>query len=262
MSIQGPPFLRSDSPLPGTGERARPSDPRLGSEGLVSHGVGVRVPPIVKICGVRTVAQAQAAAMAGADMVGLVFAPSKRRVTLEQAREITTARYARRPRFVGVFANEAPTVMARIAMEARLDLVQLSGAETPEMCADLDVPYSKVVHPREGMTEADLLHIAIGYEGAAFLLIDAAGTAGSLTQWGGGGVAVDWGVAARAVEQLAQREAPVMLAGGLRPDTVAAAVRAVRPWGVDVSSGVETDGVKDEHKIAAFVAAAKGQQGQ
>jgi len=215
--------------------------------------------PVVKICGVRTVVQAQAAAMAGADMVGLVFAPSKRQVTLEQAREITAAHYARRPRFVGIFVNEEPAVMARIATEARLDLVQLSGAETPEICADLDVPYSKVLHLREGMTEAGLLHIAIGYKGAAFLMVDAAGAAGSVTRWGGGGVTVDWSIAAEVVEQLARRGVPVMLAGGLRLDTVSAAVRAVRPWGVDVSSGVETDGSKDEQKIAAFVAAAKDQ---
>jgi len=215
--------------------------------------------PVVKICGVRTVAQAQAAAMAGAAMVGLVFASSKRQVTLEQAREITAARYARRPRFVGVFVNEEPTVMARIAAETRLDLVQLSGAEPPEECAELRVPYSKVLHLRAGIEAPDLLHIATGYGGAAFLLIDAAGMAGSETQWGGGGAAVDWRVAAEAVEQMGQRGVPVMLAGGLRPETVCAAVAAVRPWGVDVSSGVETDGIKDEQKIAAFVAAAKDQ---
>ncbi len=213
--------------------------------------------PVVKICGVRTVAQAQAAAMAGADMVGLVFAPSKRQVTPEQAREITMARYARRPRFVGVFVNETPAAMARIVMEARLDLVQLSGAEPPEECAALQVPYSKVLHLRDGMEASDLLHIAIGYGRAACLMVDAAGAAGSVTQWGGGGVAVDWRVAAGVVEQLARRGVPVMLAGGLRPDTVSAAVGAVRPWGVDVSSGVETDGIKDEQKIAAFVAAVK-----
>ncbi len=215
--------------------------------------------PIVKICGVRTVAQAQAAALAGADMVGLVFAPSKRRVTAEQAREITAARYARRPRFVGVFVNEDPAVVARIAVEARLDLVQLSGAESPEVCGELRVPYSKVLHLRAGMEAPDVLHIAINYEGAAFLEVDAAGAADSLTQWGGGGVTVDWRIAAQAVEQLARRGVPVMLAGGLRPETVSAAVQVVRPWGVDVSSGVETDGVKDEQKIAAFVSAAKDQ---
>ena len=107
--------------------------------------------PLVKICGVRMLRHARVAAEAGADMVGLIFAPSRRQVTPEEAREITAAAYARRPRFVGVFVDENPDTVGRLAAELRLDLVQLSGQERPDDCATLRVPYMKVVHVREGM---------------------------------------------------------------------------------------------------------------
>src|SRR5579884_1930478 len=106
--------------------------------------------PIVKICGVRTAHHARIAAEAGADMVGLIFAASKRQVTPEEARAVTSAAYSRRPRFVGVFVNEDPDTMGRIASEARLDLVQLSGSERPDACARLRVPYTKVIHVQAG----------------------------------------------------------------------------------------------------------------
>lgn len=208
---------------------------------------------LVKICGVRTVHHARVAAEAGAEMIGLVFAESKRRVTPEEAREITAAAYARRPRFVGVFVNASADEIARLAGEARLDLVQLSGAETPEECARLRVSYTKVIHVGPDMTADDIVARAERYTGAAAILLDSAGTAAA-PAWGGTGRAMDLALAAEVVRTL---DRPVMLAGGLRPETVAAAVQTVRPWGVDVSSGVETDGVKDEAKIAAFVAAAK-----
>lgn len=236
--------------------------------------------PLVKICGLRDVRQARVAAQAGADMVGLVFAPSRRRVTPEQALEITSATYQARPRVVGVFANEDMATIGRLAASLRLDLAQLSGDEPPEECARLRVPYTKVIHVRDGMTASDLLHIAHGYPDAVALVLDTGGvTAGRDGQtgangqtsaggqtgddgdgarrvWGGTGVPFDWSVAAEVVRRAGR---PVMLAGGLRPDNVAAAVRIVAPWAVDVSSGVETDGVKDDEKVRAFVAAARGE---
>jgi phosphoribosylanthranilate isomerase len=226
--------------------------------------------PVVKICGIRTVHQARVAAEAGADMVGLVFAESRRRVTPVEAHEMTAASYVRRPRFVGVFVNEDPDVIGRLAGELRLDLVQLSGDEPPEQCAGLRVPYLKVVHVRSGMAAQDVLRIAERYRDAVAIVLDSGGTrfphppspspcrwrgVGGEGVWGGTGVALDPAIAAEVVRQFSGL---VMLAGGLRPDTVAGAVRTVRPWGVDVSSGVETDGAKDEAKITAFVAAAKG----
>jgi phosphoribosylanthranilate isomerase len=221
------------------------------------------------------------AAEAGADMVGLVFAESRRRVTPAEAHEVTAAAYARRPRFVGVFVNEDPDVIGRLAGELRLDLVQVSGDEAPEECARLQVPYLKVVHVRNGMAAQDVLRIAERYRDAVAIVLDsgdrrqATGDRAGDRRWatgdktdapptayrlppiayGGTGLAVDPAIAADVVRQFSGL---VMLAGGLRPDTVTGAVRAVRPWGVDVSSGVETDGTKDEAKITAFVAAAKG----
>jgi phosphoribosylanthranilate isomerase len=238
--------------------------------------------PMVKICGVCTVHQARVAAAAGADMVGLVFAESRRRLTPAEAHEVTAASYVRRPRFVGVFVNKDPDVIGRLAGELRLDLVQLSGDEAPEECAGLRVPYLKVVHVRSGMAAQDVLRIAERYRDAAAIVLDSGGTCfphppspspstwrggtslpspgsrgggGGEGVWGGTGLAVDPAIAADVVRQF---NGLVMLAGGLHPETVAGAVRAVRPWGVDVSSGVETEGAKDEAKITAFVAAAKG----
>ncbi len=207
--------------------------------------------PVVKICGVRSVRHAQAAAEAGAEMVGLVFAPSRRQVTVEEAKAITGAAYARRPRFVGVFVNERPDTVEAVANDLGLDLVQLSGDESPEDCARLRVPYTKVVHVRDDMAAPDVLHIISKYPGAEAILLDSAGT--GLTAWGGTGIRLDPDLAAIVVRETDRK---VVLAGGLRPDSVAEAVAAVKPWGVDVSSGVETDGVKDEAKIATFVAAA------
>jgi phosphoribosylanthranilate isomerase len=229
--------------------------------------------PVVKICGVRTVHQARVAAEAGADMVGLVFAESRRRVTPAEAHEVTAAAYVRRPRFVGVFVNEDPDVIGRLARELRLDLVQLSGDEPPEQCAGLRVPYLKVVHVRSGMAAQDVLRIAKRYRDAVAIVLDAGGRPIGLqpdrdrtdapptayrpppTAYGGTGLALDPAIAADVVRQF---NGLVMLAGGLRPETVVGTVRAVHPWAVDVSSGVETDGAKDETKIIAFVAAAKG----
>jgi len=221
------------------------------SMGIAASGSDV---PVVKICGLKTIDHAYAAAEAGAAMVGLVFAPSKRRATLDEARAIVAASYVRRPLFVGVFANAAPDEVMATARAVGLDVAQLSSAETPQDCAALTMPYSKVVHVREGMTADDVLHIANQYSRAHYIVLDRAGVPGSLTAWGGGGLPADWGVAAEVVRRL---DHPVMLAGGLRPETVAAALAATVPWGVDVSSGVETDGVKDKKKIAAFVSAAK-----
>ena len=131
--------------------------------------------PLVKICGVRTVHQARVAAEAGADMVGLVFAESRRRVTPAEAREVTAASYVRRPRFVGVFVNEDPDVIGRLAGELQLDLVQLSGDEAPEECARLRVPYLKVVHVRSGMAAQDVLRIAERYRDAVAIVLDSGG---------------------------------------------------------------------------------------
>jgi phosphoribosylanthranilate isomerase len=208
--------------------------------------------PLVKICGIRELRHARAAAEAGADMIGFVFAESRRRITPEQAHEIACAPYARRPRFVGVFVNEDPAELARLAAKVRLDLVQLSGDESPTYCEGLRLPYLKVLHVRDEMSAEEVAQAAALYPAAAAIVLDAAGSGSN--RWGGTGLSIGPALAAAAVRLIGR---PVMLAGGLRPQTVAEAIRAVQPWAVDVSGGVETDGVKDEVRIAMFVAAAK-----
>jgi phosphoribosylanthranilate isomerase len=239
----------------------------------------------VKICGLTAPEHARAALEAGADFIGLVFAErSRRRVTVEQARGILAAlpprheppllalplraghtgvlwfeRCAgaledllerRRPLVTGVFADQPATLVNSIADTLALDLIQLSGHERWEDCLLLRRPVIKCerVGP-EDTARAILARVDAGT--ASMLLLDTA-LPGEL---GGTGQTFDWDVAAAAARQM-----PLMLAGGLTPANVAEAVRIVRPWGVDVSSGVETDGVKDAAKIAAFVRAARGER--
>jgi phosphoribosylanthranilate isomerase len=219
---------------------------------------------LVKICGVSEPKHARAAASYGADLIGVVFAPSRRQVTMGQGRRIAEALgersgpptapavdavearlQAARPLLVGVFADQDADTINGIAEECALDLIQLSGSEPWEMCELLERPVLKCLKVRQGQPAAEVL---ARVRGGALLLLDPH-VEGS---YGGAGVTLDWDVAAEVA-----REQPVMLAGGLRPDNVALAVRTVRPWAVDVSSGVETEGVKDVSKVRAFIKAAK-----
>lgn len=200
----------------------------------------------VKICGVQDEAAALAAAAAGADAVGLIFAPSPRRVDLAQARRIADAL----PPFVtrvGVVVNESPDRLRALIDGVRLDAVQLHGDETPQDCAAvraLGVTVIKAVAVAGPLDPARLLALPVA---AVLLDTHRAG------QRGGTGQPFDWTLA----EPVA-RAMQVILSGGLRPDNVAAAIAAVRPYGVDASSGVETGGRKDPAKIRAFVEAARG----
>ena len=221
-------------------------------------------PPLVKICGLREIAHVDVAVASGADLIGAVFAESPRRVSLEQARAIrarlgpripilnaeasavTAARKAAgRPLLVGVFADQAPEAINRIAVGADLDLVQLSGGEHPALASRLNRPVLRVLHvgpedsPERLLAEAQRLPPTI-------TLLDTQ----DASRRGGSGRSFDWSIAAAVA---AQR--PLMLAGGLRPESVAMAVAQVRPWAVDVSSGVEREGRKDSAKIAAFIKA-------
>jgi phosphoribosylanthranilate isomerase len=220
---------------------------------------------LVKICGVSDVAHARAAAALGADFVGMVFAPSRRQVTLGQAKRITDGLRAagdhappgtdansveaalgkRRPLVVGVFADQDADTINSICDDVGLDLVQLSGSEPWEVCAHIHRPIFKCMKVRDGETAEDLMvHV---HEGAIVLLDPyVEGT------YGGTGKTLDWKVASDVA-----RTTTTVLAGGLTPDNIAKAVEVVHPWAVDVSSGVETDGVKDVDKIRAFIAAAK-----
>ncbi|MDW7982021.1 MAG: phosphoribosylanthranilate isomerase [Thermomicrobium sp.] len=212
------------------------------------------MPGLVKLCGMRTPEDALAAAEAGADLIGLVFAPSRRQVTLEQAAAIVESvrRRANAPRVVGLFVDAPPEEVIATAATLALDAVQLHGNESPDMVARIGWPVIKAVRLAGGETaETARARVAPYFAGKAqplAVLLDAYHP----QLPGGTGRTVDWTVAA----QLAQ-EFPVILAGGLRPETVAEAIACVRPRGVDVSSGVERGGQKDPVAMRAFVAAAR-----
>ena len=232
---------------------------------------------LVKICGVSDPRHARLAAAYGADFIGMVFAPSRRQVTLGQAQRIAaalgkgapdrlpsplarragegpgvraieealSASGGRRPLLVGVFADQDADTINAMAAECALDLVQLSGSERWEMCELLSRPVFKCMKLREGARAGDVLSEV---RPGAIVLLDPH-VPGA---YGGTGRTLDWSVAAEIA-----RQTPTVLAGGLTPDNVAEAVRSVRPWAVDVSSGVETDSIKDPQKIRAFIQAAK-----
>lgn len=212
------------------------------------------MPGLVKLCGMRTPEDARAAAAAGADLVGLVFAPSPRRVSLEEASEIVEALRAspEPPRVVGLFVDAPVETIVLTATALSLDLVQLHGHESPEMVAELPWPVIKAVRVRPGETIEEVERRVAPFFAQArspfALLVDAYHP----RVLGGTGQAVDWAVA----RALAERY-PVILAGGLRPETVAAAIETVRPLGVDVSSGIEVNGRKDPALMEAFVRAAR-----
>jgi phosphoribosylanthranilate isomerase len=199
-----------------------------------------RPEPAVKVCGVTRVSDAEACVRAGADYVGLNFvASSPRCIDVALARLISRA-IRGRAGVVGVVAGETDQTLFRLLVEAELDLVQLHGDEPPDQVLALRPHAFKAI--RVGGPE-DLA--AASLYGGEMLLVDAK-VAGKL---GGTGVAVDPAL----VAPLA-RSRRVILAGGLTPQNVADRVRSVRPWGVDVASGVEVSpGIKDPHRVEAFI---------
>ncbi len=200
---------------------------------------------IVKICGLRVLPAATAAVEAGADLLGFNFVPSSRRcISPETARDIIRA-LPERVQTVGIFVNPTLAQLHATVECCGLDWVQLSGTETPEFCAEVAQPIIKAVRLSERSPEGETLPDDYDVD---LLLADAA-VPGS---WGGSGETSDW----RAAGRLAQRRR-LLLAGGLHAGNVAAAIRTVRPAGVDVASGIEKDGQEDPAKIRAFVAAAR-----
>ncbi len=197
----------------------------------------------VKICGITRREDAVAALAAGADALGFNFwRQSKRYVAPAAARAIV----ARLPPFatpVGVFVNQPEEEILAIARDSGVRVLQLHGDEPPDLCARLPYPVVKAI--RVDATRA--LAALASYEVAAFLLDTPS------RGYGGSGAAFDWTLA-----QGVSDVAPIVLAGGLTPENVAEAVRAVRPYAVDVASGVESEpGVKDADRMARFVRAAR-----
>lgn len=198
----------------------------------------------VKICGITREQDLEAAVAAGADALGFVFYPRSPRF-LDRRRAAELVRQA--PPFVtrvGLFVNPDPVMLAETLAEVPIDLIQFQGDEEPAFCEQFGRPYLKVARIRPGL---DLLEFARAYPSARGLLLDA-----YVESYGGAGQMFDWSVVPKALPL------PMVVAGGLTSDNVGAAIRQLRPWGVDVSSGVEVaKGIKDAAKIAAFVAAVK-----
>jgi anthranilate synthase/indole-3-glycerol phosphate synthase/phosphoribosylanthranilate isomerase len=257
--------------------------------------------PKVKICGVRTVEAALEATKNGADMIGLIFAKSKRQISFQQAKEIVDAidhwfsspqdasaivepiqrnsdpkifqperdlepwfqswreefarivaidpqRGKKRPLVVGVFSNQPVDHINDAVKQTGIDLVQLHGDEEDEMIKKILVPVIRAVHvsPQDSpKTVRD--RIRPGYYG--FILLDT--KVNEAGQQGGLGIPFDWTVALAL-----SKDFPIIVAGGLTSKNVKNLRNVLNPWAVDVSSGVETDGVKDLTKIAAFIQAA------
>lgn len=197
----------------------------------------------VKICGITRREDVIAAARAGADALGLVFfAKSPRNVDAVRARELLAAL----PAFVtsvGLFVDARPDFVESVLNEVALDLLQFHGEESPANCRRYGRPYIKAVRMREGV---DLKRLAGEYGDARGLLLDAF----SARQAGGTGECFDWSRVPRELER------PIILAGGLHAGNVGAAIARVRPYAVDVSSGVEAaKGVKDGARVTAFMGA-------
>ena len=212
-------------------------------------------PPVtVKICGINDAAGFDAAAAAGADMVGFVFyPPSPRAVTPAQAAALS-ARRAGGPLRVGLFVDAEDALIEAVLAALLLGLLQLHGEETPARCAALRARFGRPVMKAHGVaTEADLKALDDYAPAVDRFLLDARPPPGA-TLPGGNAASFDWSLpAGRVIPR------PWLLAGGLTPDNVAEALRVSGAPGVDVSSGVErARGVKDPALVAAFVAAARG----
>jgi phosphoribosylanthranilate isomerase len=209
----------------------------------------------IKICGLTQIEPALVAGQAGADFLGLVLARSHRQVTPEKGRTLVQAvrGLATRPAVVGVFVNRPAEEVNCIAGYCRLDWVQLSGHESWAYCQEVKKPIIKVIHVSPSTTVEEVLsNIETGYRMLAkkeFVCLLDAEVGGA---YGGTGQAFDWELARTVAARF-----PVMVAGGLNPTNVGQLLKAVRPWGVDVSSGVETDGRKDPAKIKAFIEAVR-----
>lgn len=210
---------------------------------------------MVKICGVRSAEIARSVAGLGGDLMGLVFAPSTRRVSVAQAGEILTGLNGgerARLKVAGVFVNESPERINAIVDRLDLDYVQLSGDEPVEIQAKLSRPVIRALRLPAALPFSDACRVAESYldcPAPAWAVLFDAHLPGT---YGGTGVRSDWRLAALLSECY-----PIFLAGGLRPDNASAALVSVRPLGLDVSSGVETDGEKDSGKIQQFIASVR-----
>jgi phosphoribosylanthranilate isomerase len=205
----------------------------------------------IKICGISDIESALAASQAGTDYLGMVFAPSRRQISPEQAMKIVEAvrQLDSQPQIVGVFVNKPVDEVNQIANYCKLDWVQLSGDESWEYCKKIEIPIIKVFHIAPDSRQAEIsADVWKGYSlippNQLICLLDSTveGT------YGGTGTTFNWQVAKAVSDKFS-----VMIAGGLNPDNVGQLIKLTNPWAVDVSSGVETNGKKDTTKMKAFI---------
>ena len=199
----------------------------------------------VKICGLKEIEHVEAAVKAGADFIGLMFAPSKRQITMEQAIELAKV-IPSNVKKVGVFVNEKPETIKEIAQKVGLHYIQYHGDETPEVIEAIGLPAIKAFSVQ---TEEDVVRAA-SYQ-VDYYLFDAPGT----DYRGGSGKSFDWLL----LDKMNIPSEKIILAGGLNDENVGLAIMLVEPFAVDVSSGVEIDGRKSSTAIANFIEKAKGE---
>jgi phosphoribosylanthranilate isomerase len=215
-----------------------------------------------KICGLTNTVDAQFATDCGTDILGFIFTDrSPRYISVEQAKQIVcgvrdgcSTSGIEAPKFAGVFVDEEPDIIQSMMDNVGLDYAQLHGSESPAILSQLSGRAYKAIRPRPDdtaqQTADPLLYASLGVPGGPGLLVDA------FTQdaYGGTGELTDWRYAA----QLAAEVCGFMLAGGLTPENVQAAIKAVKPWAVDVSSGVESGpGRKDHDAVNRFIVTAQ-----
>ena len=199
----------------------------------------------VKICGLKEIEHVEAAVKAGADFIGFMFAPSKRRITVEEAAELAKV-IPSTVKKVGVFVNEQNDVIRQIADQVGLDYIQYHGDETQEQIQEIGLPAIKVISIRG---EEDVKRAAT--YNVDYYLFDAPGT----DFRGGSGESFDWML----LDKVNIPMDKVILAGGLNEENVGLAIMLVEPFAVDVSSGVEVDGRKSSTAITNFIEIAKGE---
>ncbi|WP_332651389.1 phosphoribosylanthranilate isomerase [Lysinibacillus sp. 54212] len=203
---------------------------------------------VVKICGLTREEHVETAVAAGVDFVGFVFAPSKRRISVEDAQRLSK-KIPSHIKKVGVFVNATRDEIEQIAKDVPLDFIQYHGDEKNEWINSIGLPSIKAfsIHSKEDVEKAALYSVD-------YYLFDAPGT----DYRGGSGHTFDWTL----LEEAHISMDKVILAGGLHAENVSQAIELVKPFGVDVSSGVEKDGMKDHDLIKAFLTEAKGAKKQ
>ncbi len=209
----------------------------------------------IKICGIKEESHALAIAEVGVDFVGLVFATSPRQITPSKAKKIVSALKDSRAtvNVVGVFVNAPASSVRRIVESCKLDWVQLNGDEPWAYCRELDMPVIKVIQvsrnykPQQICTDLAYGARILGKQKHLFLI-----DSNAPEKYGGTGKTFDWKLARPIAEQF-----QVIIAGGLTPENVSDAIRIISPWGVDVSTGVETRGIKDMNKINKYIEAVR-----